>query len=270
MAESVRESVVAGSFYSSNEKTLQKELSERIVDNPDKIKATVLISPHAGYFYSGNCAGKGFGSVKIPDRVIILGLDHSGSSYPYAIDSHSEWQTPLGIISVDDEFRHLLCRESKIFKVDKTAGTREHSIEVQVPFLQYLNSDVRILPIYISGYNYDELETAGKELASLIEKVEEDVLIVASTDMSHYVSAEFAKGKDDMAIEKIENFEPKGLLNTVMKERISMCGVSPVVLSLIAAKFLGANSTKVIDYTNSGVASGDFEQVVAYLSMAIF
>jgi AmmeMemoRadiSam system protein B len=266
----IRKTVVAGTFYSANPEILESEVSKMIVNNSKKINSTVLISPHAGYVYSGNCAGKGYGSIVIPERVIILGLDHSGSGYPYAIDAHCDWQMPFGTVSIDDELRTLLDKESNIFKIDKTAGLNEHSIEVQIPFLQYLNPDVKILPIYISGYNYYEHEICGNELANLIKKIDEDILIVASTDMSHYVSADFAKEKDSLAIKEIENLNPKGLLDTVMSERISMCGVLPVTLSLITAKNLGADKTKIINYTNSGEVSGDFEQVVAYLSMAVY
>jgi len=270
MGESIRNAVVAGSFYSSNAEELEKDLSKKIVDNVNKIKVKVLISPHAGYFYSGNCAGSGFGSVVIPDSVIILGLDHSGSGYSYSIDSHSKWQTPIGEVTVDKKMQEKLNDESDIFKIDEFTGMKEHSIEVQVPFIRYINPNAKILPIYISGYDFKELEIAGRDLASIIDKAEGDVLIVASTDMSHYVSADFAKEKDSLVIEQIEKLEPLGLMNTVIKEKVSMCGVSPVVVSLITAKILGASKTKIIKYTNSGEASGDFEQVVAYLSMVIY
>lgn len=269
MSEKIRQAVVAGTFYPDDSEVLRKELSERIEIKKDKESPIVLISPHAGYYYSGSCAGKGFGSINIPDRVIILGVDHRGSAYPYAIDGHDKWDMPMGQVQVDFKLRDKLIEKSKIFKIDTNSGLDEHSIEVQIPFLQYLNPKVKILPILISGTNYDELQQGGVELAELTKNTEDDILIVASTDMSHYISSEEAKKKDNFAIEKIEALSPKELLNTVINERISMCGVLPVVMSLVLAKELGAEETKIIEYTNSGNISGDYDQVVGYLSMML-
>lgn len=269
MSEKIRQAVVAGTFYPDDAEILRKELSERIEIKENKLSPIVLISPHAGYYYSGSCAGKGFGLVNIPDTVIILGVDHRGSAYPYAIDGHDKWDMPMGQVQVDLKLRDKLIENSKIFKIDRNSGLDEHSIEVQIPFLQYLNPKVKILPILISGTNFDELQKGGIELAELIKNQNENILIIASTDMSHYVSSEEAKKKDKLAIEKIEALNPEGLLKTVINERISMCGVLPVVMSLIAAKELGAEETKIIEYTNSGNISGDYNQVVGYLSMML-
>lgn len=269
MKNRIRKPVVAGTFYPDDPEILSKELADRIVIKEKKKSAIALISPHAGYFYSGNCAGKGFGAVQIPERVIILGLDHRGTGYPYALDGHDYWRTPLGQVDVDTELRHKIASNSNIFKIDDLSGLNEHSIEVQVPFLQYLNPDLKILPILIAGGTFSELELGGIEIADTIKEMDDDVLIIASTDMSHYVSSAHAYEKDHLVIEKIKSLDPEGLLRLVHRERISMCGVSPVVMTLVAAKELGAGKTDLIEYTNSGEMSGDFDQVVGYLSMII-
>jgi len=271
MSINLRKPIVAGTFYPSDKNRLRKDLSSMVVRQKKNKAVIAVLSPHAGYFYSGECAGKTFGAVKIPDRVIILGVNHGGTGYSYAIDSYDEWITPLGSVKVDLELREQLVEKSKIFKIDERSGINEHSIEVQIPFLQYINPNVRILPILISGYSYRDIELGGLELARLIEENnKDDILIIASTDMSHYISAELAKVKDGLAIEKIENLESEELLSTVIDNKISMCGVLPVTMALVAAKALNATQTQIIDYTNSGVKSGDYNQVVGYLGMTIF
>ncbi len=271
MGENIRQAAVAGTFYPADPATLRKELSERIDSAAEKQKVHCLISPHAGYFYSGNCAGKGFGAVQVPDTVIILGVDHHGMGYSFAVDGHEKWASPLGDIVIDQSLRKELLEDSQIFRTDLNAGLKEHSIEVQVPFIQYLNPNARILPILISSFNYKELALAGEELAQLIRRFsDQEILIVAATDMSHYISASAAKMKDELAIDRIQDLDPQGLLETVKTERITMCGVSPVTTALLVSKELGADSTRLIEYTNSGEVSGDYHQVVGYLSMTIY
>jgi MEMO1 family protein len=265
----IRRPCVAGSFYPGSKEKLQRDIHEYTRFLEPKKKAIGLISPHAGYVYSGACAGKGFGSVEIPNTVIILGVNHHGFGQPYAVDGNDYWNTPLGEIEIHKELREKLSANSKIFEIDSTAGNSEHSLEVQAPFIQYLNPDAKILPITISSVNPDVLIEGGKELA-LALKDNNDVLIVASTDMSHYISVESAKIKDNKAIEKILNLDPRGLFMTVAKERISMCGVAPTTMMLTAALELGAKKSEIIEYTNSGNVSGEFDQVVAYLSMMVY
>lgn len=266
----MRRPAVAGTFYPDNPELLSEDLTQRIRILENKKSVIALISPHAGYFYSGICAGKGFGAINIPDRVIVLGVNHSGIGASLAIDGHDSWDMPMGQVEIDSQLRDQLASKSDLFIIEENSGINEHSIEVQIPFLQYLNPNVKILPILLSRVNYNELEAGAIELSHLIKhNSNKDILIVASTDMSHYVSASFGEIKDQMAIEKIRGLNPKGLLDVVVKEKISMCGVYPVVMSLIAANELGANETQVIEYTNSGEASGDYDQVVGYLSMTI-
>lgn len=264
-----RESVVSGSFYPGTPSILNEELGKYIQVTAKKKKVVGLIVPHAGYVFSGRCAGKGFGAVEIPGNVIILGVNHYNIGHPFAVDGHDYWKTPLGDVQIAQDLREKLTAASTLFKADTIASSKEHSVEVQVPFIQHINPNARILPISIALADIKRLMDAGKEIADLV-KDNPDVLIVASTDMSHYISAERARDKDKFAITKIQELDPEGLYNTVMAERITMCGMAGTVVMLAAAKALGVTKAEMIDYTNSGVVMGDYNRVVAYLSMIVY
>ena len=266
----VRQSVVSGMFYPGDKKTLEREL-ERLVRYSDSRKRVMgLISPHAGYVYSGGCAGKGFGQVDVPGTVIVIGVNHRGTGHPLEVDGHDIWNTPLGDCQVDIELRNRLVSHSRVFARDTQAGIEEHSLEVQVPFIQAVNPEAKILPITVSSMDIDELMQAGREIALCIQDSNQEVLMVASTDMSHYIDADTADAEDHKAIEKISALDPQGLFEVVMLRRISMCGVSPTTIMLKAAVELGATETELVEYTHSGKASGDYSQVVAYLSMLVY
>jgi AmmeMemoRadiSam system protein B len=268
----LRQPVVAGSFYPGESQVLKSELEEYIRFADTKKKVIGLISPHAGYIYSGGCAGKGFGQVEVPDTVIILGVNHSwGLGHPFAVDDHDHWRTPLGDVEIDNELGEKLVVNSEIFGIDNIASSREHSLEVQVPFIQFINPDAKILPITISSHNIDKLMAGGKEIAQLIKNTtDSDVLMVASTDMSHQIEAGLAKEKDSKAIDKILHLDPQGLLQVVNEENISMCGAAPTTMMLSAALELKAQKAQIIEYTNSGKATGDYSSVVGYLSMMVY
>jgi AmmeMemoRadiSam system protein B len=207
--------------------------------------------------------------IEVPDSVIIIGVNHRGSGEPFAIDGHDSWDTPLGDCKLDEILRSKLVECSKVFAIDNRASLEEHSLEVQVPFIQVLNPGARILPITVASMDMDQLLQAGKEIGRLL-KEQPPVLMVASTDMSHYIDAETADVEDHKAIDKISGLDPEGLFEVVTNRRISMCGVSPTVIMLKAALEAGASQTEIVEYTHSGKVSGDFNQVVAYLSMIVY
>ena len=265
----VRKPAVAGMFYAGDQRSLENDLDKMIYLSEIKKKVIGLISPHAGYIYSGSCAGRGFGLVEVPDSVIIMGVNHRGFGHPFAVDGNESWDTPLGDVNIDKDLGEKLVEGSNVFGLDSDAGRSEHSLEVQVPFIQYLNHNAKILPITISSMDLDKLMDGGKEIAEIL-KNEKDSLMVASTDMSHYVSADFAKVQDNKAIDRILSLDPEGLFNTVVKESISMCGMAPTVVMLSAALAVGAQKAEIVEYTHSGHTSGDFNEVVAYLSMIVY
>lgn len=263
-----REPVVAGMFYPSDPTVLQTQLGQYILDQQPKEKAIGIVSPHAGYMYSGACAGKVFGKIVIPGRVIIIGVNHSGWGENFAVDGSESWYTPLGEVKLDQAFCQNLSENSRHFVIDSIAGQREHSLEVQVPFVKFLNPEARIVPLTISSSDISDLTESGHELAAVIDNPS-DTLLVASTDMSHYISAEKARKLDRMAIDKILALDPPGLLEVVKANEISMCGVAPTVIMLTAALALGAEKAELVEYTNSGEVSGDFRQVVGYSSLLV-
>jgi AmmeMemoRadiSam system protein B len=265
----IRRPAVAGSFYPGSKTALEKELAEYIEISENKKKVLGLISPHAGYIYSGNCAGKGFGLVEIPGTVIILGVNHRSMGHPFAVDGNDYWNTPLGDVALDEKLRAKIVENSKIFAVDSNAGRDEHSLEVQVPFIQYLSPGTKILPITVSSWDLRDLTLAGKKLGEIV-KENRDLLLLASTDMSHFLDAGTAKIQDNKAIEKIKVLDPKGLFETVVEEDISMCGMAPTVIMLNAALEAGAKSVETLCYTNSGEVSGDYNRVVAYYSAIVY
>lgn len=265
----IRYPSVAGMFYPGDKKTLSTEVKNYIKETEKKINVKGLISPHAGYVYSGGCAGKGFGAVYVPDRVIILGVNHRGAGHPMAVDGFAKWNTPIGDIEIDIELRDELVKNSEVFGIDTIASKEEHSLEVQVPFIQILNPSAKILPVTIGTHDREMMKQGGIELGWIIKESSDDILMIASTDMSHYISADNAKELDSLAIDRIKDLDPDGLYDTVISNRISMCGVSPTYIMMTAAMESGALRGEVIDYTNSGYASGDFDQVVGYLSAYI-
>lgn len=265
----IRKASVAGIFYPGDGEALRTELDQLIQFSDTRKKVVGLVSPHAGYVYSGGCAGKGFGLVEIPDSVIIIGVNHRGLGEPLTIDGHDHWNTPLGDCEIDDDLRSRLVENSEVFTIDSQAGLEEHSLEVQVPFIQYLNPRARILPIMVASLEIDRLIQAGREIGDCL-KTQPSVLMVASTDMSHYIDAGTAEKEDNRAIEKISALDPEGLYEVVVERRISMCGMSATVIMLKAALEAGATSTEMVEYTHSGKVSGDLNQVVAYLSMLVY
>ncbi len=265
----IRYPSVAGMFYSGDRQTLRSDVQNFMFTSKDRIKVKGLISPHAGYIYSGKCAGKGYGSIEIPDRIIIFGVNHNGIGHPMAIDGNNKWNTPLGDIEIDNELRAALLEKSEVFKIDSISSSEEHSLEVQIPFIQVQNPEAKILPLTIGTHDREILRKGGLEIGKIIKDSNDDILMIASTDMSHYISAEEARILDSLAIERIKALDPDGLFEIVYSKNISMCGVSPVYMMMTVAKVLGGTKGEVIEYTNSGYASGDFDQVVGYLSAYI-
>lgn len=266
----VRKPAVAGYFYPRTASAL-KDLLVRMVDpRAKKEKARAVVSPHAGFVYSGYVAGAVYSSVILPDLFVILGPSHRGQRSVFGIMNEGSWETPLGEIPIDGALAEAIVKGSLLIKVEEGAHEEEHSLEVQLPFLQYLRSGFSIVPLSVSpAADFESLEELGYALAAAVRGVEKDILLVASTDMSHYVSQETAKQKDFLAIERIQALDPRGLYDVVNREAISMCGFQPTVAALLAARELGASRADLISYMTSGEVSGDYGQVVGYAGMRV-
>lgn len=237
----------------------------------DKIDALAVVSPHAGFIYSGPVAGAVFSSVSMAEVFIIIGPNHHSSRTGLAIMKNGTWENPLGSVSVDEALAEAIMKEDPRIQEDPSAHEQEHSIEVQLPFIQVLQQDFSMVPITISYFvSYEELKELGTALAAAVRKEKRKILIVASTDMSHMVSQETAEEKDFKAIDKILKLDDAGLYDVVRSENISMCGFQPTTSAIVAAKKLDAEKAELIEYSTSGDASGDYSQVVGYAGVRIF
>lgn len=264
-----RSPAVAGMFYPADSKSLNAELDRLTPVTAKKKTAIGIISPHAGYIYSGAVAGELLSAVTIPKKIIIIGPNHTGVGPAASIMPKGIWSLPNGDVNIDSDLAERIISNTEILTPDSLAHEREHSIEVQIPFLLHQRSDIEIVPITLMGLSLESCRELGHSIAKAIKLLDEDVLIVTSSDMTHYESAESAERKDKMAIEKVLALDPEGLLNVVMGNHISMCGVIPTTVMLFAAKELGAKKAALLRYTNSGEVSGDYKQVVGYAGMMV-
>jgi AmmeMemoRadiSam system protein B len=265
----LRTAVVAGQFYPGNKERLQSDVEALMVAATPEPSIAVM-SPHAGYVYSGSVAGKTFSHVNISNEVIILGPNHHGRGHAAAVYAHGAWETPLGQVEIASDLAERLLAECPMTADDYTAHMDEHSLEVQVPFLQYATPGLRIVPLCISRMPLDTLLALGDGLARVISSCDEAPLIVASTDMTHYESGEIAHQKDFLALDRVLALDPEGLYEVVYENKISMCGVLPTVVMLRAALALGATQAELVAYSNSGDVTGDQSSVVGYAGVRVF
>jgi len=266
-----RKAAVAGAFYPASPRELRRQLEEYIDPAADRVAAKAVVSPHAGYMYSGPVAGAVFSSVVIPDRVVVLAPGHRPIRPVFALMDEGTWETPLGPVPVDAGLAAAVLKRAPQAVADPSAHDREHSLEVQLPFLQFLNPAISIVPIAVSYLaTYSQLEALGRAVAESIRESGRDVLIVASTDMSHYLSRREAEARDALAIRAMLDLDPRGLFDVVKSEDISMCGFQPTAAALVAAKELGATRAELVRYGTSGDRTGDDREVVGYAGLRIY
>ena len=265
----VRQPAVAGYFYPADPNELRSMLESLIVQDPDPSDAIALIVPHAGYIYSGRAAGKVYGAVRLNRRFIILGPNHTGMGAPLSVYALGSWRTPLGDAPIDEDIASRLLEQCPELEDDTQAHLREHSIEVQIPFLQYLAESFTFVPICVGTSNWSALTSLMHAIAVVLRKTDEPVQLIASTDMSHYIPAREAEKKDALAFEPIRQLNAKELYDTVHRHRLTMCGYLPTSVVIGAAKELGATSAELLVYTHSGERTGDHESVVAYAGFRV-
>ena len=270
----VRPPVVSGRFYPSDPDELRATVATMLADaraNPAPARA--IIVPHAGYIYSGRTAAQVFARVAIPGVVVILAPNHTGISE--AEGGVSLWEagafrTPLGDVPVDAEMAAALLEVSGgVVGVDHDAHRGEHAVEVELPFLQILRADVRIVPLVIAWDGWDSARALGEMLARLVTAAGEPVLLLASSDLNHYEPSGVSEKKDALALDAVQALDGEELLARCKRERISMCGRGPAAVVLAAAKALGGTRAEVVDYRHSGWVSGDNARVVGYAGVVI-
>ena len=214
-------------------------------------------------------AGKTYRSVRLPGRVVILCPNHTGLGEAIAINVEGHWESPIGRVPVDASLARAVLAPGPVARADRAAHDREHSLEVQLPFLQYLVEEVTLVPICVGTQNLQALLGLGRGIASAVQQDGGDILLIISSDMSHYVPAAVAKTQDHKAIERIVALDPEGLHRVVLQENISMCGVAPAVAGLEAARRLGAREARLVAYGHSGETTGDLRSVVGYAGVAV-
>jgi MEMO1 family protein len=265
----LRKAAVAGRFYPSDVQTLKEEIFSYVGTPQPRLRACGIVVPHAGYLYSGHVAGAVFSKIVLPERFLILSPNHTGLGSSLSIMSSGQWEIPLGKVEIDSDLAKKLMRHCHLLSEDAEAHKFEHSLEVQLPFLQYLKPGFKFVPITLGSSGFASLERLGKGIAETLRELDEDVLVIASSDMNHYDSDEVTRGKDKLAIDRILALDPKGLYETVKSQSISMCGYGPTIAMLYGIQSGLPLKAELIKYATSGDINQDRREVVGYAGIAI-
>jgi len=284
MSLSVRPPSVAGAFYSGTERGLRRQIEwcfthplgpgmvPKPVEGPLE-ELVALVCPHAGYMYSGPVAAHAYARLAQegrPDVVVLLGPNHTGFGSSVAIYARGAWRTPLGQVEVEERVAEAIMKKAPIVADDVEAHAYEHSLEVQLPFLQYLyGGDFKIVPICMMFQDVRTSTEVGEAIAAAIRELGLNALVIASTDLTHYEPHEVAVRKDAEVIRAVEALDVPGLYRAVEELPVSMCGYGPTAAAMVAAKALGATRGELLKYATSGDITGDRHAVVGYATIAI-
>lgn len=278
----VRRPCQAGAFYAGTAESLKKQIEQCFLHElgPGKIPEVVkdgprhvigLVCPHAGYMYSGPVAAHAYYRLAIdgkPDVVVLLGPNHTGYGSALAVMNEGFWRTPLGDVEIDGESANQIVRESRIVDVDDSAHRFEHSIEVQLPFLQYLyGSDFKMVPICFLMQDLTSAREVGQAVAKALAG--KKAAIIASSDMTHYEPHERAEKKDRLALKAVEEMDESKFYSTIESHSMSICGYGPITALVTAAKILGAKEAKLLCHKTSGDVTGDYSSVVGYAAVCL-
>jgi AmmeMemoRadiSam system protein B len=264
-----REPAVAGQFYPGTAASLKKTVGELVEKDAKRLAAVAVVSPHAGFVYSGAVAGAVFSRIILPDTYIIMGPNHTGSGRPYSVIKDGSWKTPLGEVGIDAQLAAGCLRHSKFLQDDVRAHAFEHSVEVQLPFIQFFKENFKFVPVVLSHADFDIYTDIANAIAETIKESGKQALLVASSDMTHYEPQKTAAAKDREAINAVLALDEKRLLKKIDDLDISMCGYAPTVVAIMAAKMLGAKTAQLVKYQTSGEVSGDYSSVVGYAGIII-
>lgn len=268
---------VSGMFYESNPTFLREDIESmfsKIDINDDNNEIVAGVVPHAGYIYSGKTACYTFNEIakgELPNTFIIIGPNHTGHGTKIDVCDYDKWETPLGLVDVDREFiQELINTDSNVY-IDNNAHVREHSIEVELPFIQYIceDHDFKIVPIVISQQIPQLCEILAESLDKVIRKLNRKCVIIASTDLNHYDDEDTTRFLDEKVIKSVEDMDMKQLVKEIIDYDITMCGYGPVITAVTYSKLQNANTSIVLNHTTSGETSGDYDSVVGYMSSII-
>jgi MEMO1 family protein len=277
---SIRPAAVAGSFYPSAAQELSALLDDCFQTSPlgpqgiGKLRPALVAGmvPHAGPVYSGPCAAHFYSCLKPSiQTVILLGVNHSAKGHRAALSPWRSWQTPLGEVAIDQPLSGFLQARVKFLEPDDTAHADEHSIEIQLPFLQRVLGEFTLVPISLSHLSVDECADLGAAIAAAhqaVAKPDANTIIIASSDLSHYLSPSKTAELDGLALNQVLRLDPNGLLQVVEDNGISMCGVLPAAVMLFTANELGVRRASLLKHCHSGDVSS-MRKVVGYASVAL-
>lgn len=260
---------VAGKFYPADPRELSSLIAQFTDKNSavERVHVRACLVPHAGYVYSGIVAGAVFSSVFLPKKILLLGVRHYPRGESLAILSEGSWRTPLGDASIDSSLAQRLRAACPALREDAVAHGQEHSLEVQLPFLQQLDSGFSFVPVVLGTIRFDQLVEVGEGIARVLSDEKEEILVVTSSDMNHYEDDATTRRKDHKAIDAMLQLDARGLYQTCLEEEISMCGLGPAVAMLTAMQRLGAKKAELVRYATSGDVMGDRDAVVGYAGM---
>ncbi|MFY9637345.1 MAG: AmmeMemoRadiSam system protein B [Methanobacterium sp.] len=277
----IRKPAVAGLFYELDPDSLRKQIewcfkhrlgpgNIPVMGSKRDIKG--VIAPHAGYIYSGPVAAHTYHEIAedgFPETFIILCPNHTGMGSGVSAMKEGSWETPLGLADIDAEFADLMIKNARIIDSNADAHLREHSAEVQLPFLQYLNPDFKFVPVTMWMQDIETSTEIGSSIYKTASELGRDVVVIASTDFTHYQPQNVAQTQDMKVIDAIKAMDENLMINRVAQLNVTMCGYGPVAATMVATKKMGATNCEILKYATSGDATGDKSSVVAYAS-AVF
>lgn len=277
----IRKPAVAGVFYEKNPDSLKKQIEwcfehklgpEKIPKMGNKREIKGVMAPHAGYLYSGPIAAHSYYKLVedgFPETFIILSPNHTGLGSGISTMLEGEWETPLGNVKIDTDFAEELVADAGIIDPDASAHMQEHSLEVQLPFLQYFSKDFKIVPISMWMQDLESSYDIGKSIKKVRDTLGTDIVVIASSDMTHYKPQNIANQNDSQVLDAIKSMDEKLMMKRVLELNVTMCGYGPVATTIIASKELGAKNAEILKYATSGDLTGDLSAVVGYAS-AVF
>ena len=270
----IRPSAVAGAFYTSDPDDLTAQIEKFLKNVPSSEplpgKIVSLISPHAGYIYSGQVAAYGFKLLesKSFDTVVVLAPSHRIPFRGASVFPRGAYQIPLGLVPINQKLAEKLIESNDLISYVPSAHVKEHSLEVQLPFLKVLLGDFMLVPIVMGSNDFSTCNDIAETIYQTVK--DHSVLIVASTDLSHFHPYQDAVNLDQTVIDYVKNYDPEGLFKSITTGKCEACGADPLVATMLLAKKLGANQSKLLNYANSGDVSGDKTQVVGYMSAVLY
>lgn len=256
-------------FYEANPERLEADVRSYLVADAPPRPAFGAMVPHAGYVYSGPVAGAVYARIAVPSAAVILCPNHTGRGAPASLEPSDAWETPLGAVPVHRRLAARILELAPSLEEDSAAHRREHSLEVQLPFLKITRPDIQFVPICLGLPDLSLCQEVGEALANLLREEEEPPLLLASSDMSHYEPRETGRLKDEQALERVTAVDPEGLFATVRSQDISMCGFLPVTALLFAARQAGVASARIVARRDSGDETGDVSSVVGYAGVIL-